>query len=1284
MPQKDFSKSVFKADASAASDWGSIGAGAAIDLRGSIELKRGIDIDLGLMAMANLDASFSQYLTADLQGSAQAQASVRAQIELPMNLFDELGAAVRLQAIAELAAGVRLGVGLALGDFIALAGEDPRNAGVPLRLLRVFLEEVELELGFFAKAALSAQVYANLVVTGTAIANPATGARPGFTIAAGAGAGLKAGAGFQVFGSAGVESFGRLVSRSTDIVVDDTVLRLAHALPAPAAPVRAVLFGSRPAFKIALRLAFELGEQFANPALAHDAAGQAALSTRGLQVVLEELQRAVCDGVLRASVDALHTLLQPVRAARQAWDGCRAERHALADALESAPAPLSSSEAIDAWLDLMGHGSALAAKLSANEPQLIDRIAMGWAALKLAARIGERVSRAAAGVSVIGAPPQQVARAFAGPMTGSVPPAVKTAIEAALAAAGAPVNGPLAYEHLAVYLGRKAVADLLVQANPGLADFLGDLCGPIAADVPTLLRLVLDNASSFAVGGGAPDPTAALTAIAAGLQGYVGRRMSAAFRSALEPAFAGNEDLRIYVDEVLLPTLDFALAVTLHEAVGWATSARPAKVVTEALSAVLLKLVGRSLVAVADCATAHVQASMSELMLRAADQAGRPNGLVAVLSANPALSLAARDIAELVSDALHVGAEVFGPLPAERRARIRGLLYDVLDPAGGATPAQLMQALENPALVPNEAALRGLAQELGEVATERFVLFVQGFVMRLLERLAAAWLAALAAAIAVAEQFLADLSQAIALIQQRLEEIGRALQALADRIAAATAAALGDLDDLLDGFSSSAGRSRFVNELAGAVSGQALAALEDNWAYRNLVPGGVRSEVRARVRAVVRDLLDAAPFDEFLAALGAIRDQAAEIVDDARSLDRDAPLAPQVAELLIARLAGLVADRYGSVRIRVAFGFHWNTPLGRVDQDFDLGRIRVRVGDVADIVRPVARGLGAFEAAVDALADRLRDIFDAEADSADLQTEREAASSEQQRLVPIAAERHAGPQSVVIERPVPMQVASASTLATIRLEGFAATLLRVDEHTPQRLFILLNGTALALDAFRVEVLVPTRPPAALGAPVRRHQRDAGQRAGLADGASRTALTSRATIGSRVLSRPTAPLAALETLREPATALPALRVSGHLPAALLVEGLNTLMVTIVTGPGLKLGDTVGFLSPAAPVAHAPPAGRPVGPRPTLGRDGLPEAVPTGPAAAGRQQLVLPSERRLAARSLARATVPPAVQPLARLARSSPLLAQRAGIVGVQPLPRPGSLRPAVKPKKGSGR
>ena len=347
------------------------------------------------------------------------------------------------------------------------------------------------------------------------------------------------------------------------------------------------------------------------------------------------------------------------------------------------------------------------------------------------------------------------------------------------------------------------------------------------------------------------------------------------------------------------------------------------------------------------------------------------------------------------------------------------------------------------------------------------MLFVQGFVMRILERIGEASLEGLEAVIAIAEQFLAELAQAIGLIAQRLDEIGRTLQRLATQIADAAAGALADLDALVDGFSSTSGRSRFVNQLASSVASNALAVSKTTGLTTTSCRAGsggtsaIASGTSFASRS--RHL-----HSRNSAAIGVIRDQFEEILEDARGLDRHAPLAPQVSEMLIARLAALVGDRYGTVRIQIAFTVRWTTPLGRASHDFDLGRISVQVGNVVDIVRPVAEGFGAFEAAVDALTDRIRVVFDAEQATTALHNEEQAVEDERARLEAIAAEQLSGPKSLVIERPVQMQTAGADTLVTIRLEGFSTTVLTVDDDTPQRLFILVNGEPVALDSFHVD------------------------------------------------------------------------------------------------------------------------------------------------------------------------------------------------------------------------
>jgi hypothetical protein len=254
MAALDRDRNLFSAAASSATKWSDVEASANIGFRGNISAQRGIDIDLGLMGIANLDASVSRFLAADRSGSATAQASVRGQIQLPLNLFKEVGVAVRLQAIAELAAGIRLGLGLSLGDFLDIAGRDQRMQGLPLRLLTVLLEEAEIGASLYAKAALSAQAYANFVIVGSAIGDPQQQISPGFTISAGAGAGLKAGAGYQIAASFGIRSFSRLVARSADALVDGTLLAIVDKLPDAQKSLRQAVWSARVPLKLAIRL----------------------------------------------------------------------------------------------------------------------------------------------------------------------------------------------------------------------------------------------------------------------------------------------------------------------------------------------------------------------------------------------------------------------------------------------------------------------------------------------------------------------------------------------------------------------------------------------------------------------------------------------------------------------------------------------------------------------------------------------------------------------------------------------------------------------------------------------------------------------------------------------------------------------------------------------------------------------------------------------------------------------------------------------------------------------
>jgi hypothetical protein len=268
---------------------------------------------------------------------------------------------------------------------------------------------------------------------------------------------------------------------------------------------------------------------------------------------------------------------------------------------------------------------------------------------------------------------------------------------------------------------------------------------------------------------------------------------------------------------------------------------------------------------------------------------------------------------------------------------------------------------------------------------------------------------------------------------------------------------------------------------------------------------------------------------------------------------------------------------------------------------------------------------------------------------------------------------------------VQMQTTQADTLAVVRLEGFSPSILVVDEFTPQRIFVLLNGEPVDLDSFQVAAAVqlPFLAPEFVGAPplttqhrgpiattVQQRSRDSARATLSRAPDARISQSSRATLGSRVqLTRGVGPPSSSASATGPSASV---HISGHLPVALLVEGLNTLMVTVVTGQDQHVSDTVGFLVPTIPAQRNPARD----PRPKPGRDGIPKAVPLAPG----RTIMVPSERKRAARTLARRMKLPPVHPLGRIALHSPVLAERAGIIVRVPLATPGALRLTAKFKK----
>lgn len=78
MPTTDLTPNVFSGSAGdGARRWGEVEGGALVAFTADAQLRRGINLDLGLEALASLEGSFRRYLAAELKAEARGTLRLR-------------------------------------------------------------------------------------------------------------------------------------------------------------------------------------------------------------------------------------------------------------------------------------------------------------------------------------------------------------------------------------------------------------------------------------------------------------------------------------------------------------------------------------------------------------------------------------------------------------------------------------------------------------------------------------------------------------------------------------------------------------------------------------------------------------------------------------------------------------------------------------------------------------------------------------------------------------------------------------------------------------------------------------------------------------------------------------------------------------------------------------------------------------------------------------------------------------------------------------------------------
>lgn len=1055
MPTVDESRSLLSAGASYnAGDWASVGAETSLEMLAVADLNRGVDIGVGIEALASLDGAIRQYLAADINGRAHAAARVRAQVQMPMDLFGEAGLAIRLQAIAEAAAGVELAIGLDIGSFLALAGEDPRLKGVPFELLKIFLDEFSIQGGVMAKAAASAMAYANLVATGSFIKSG--NRQPGFTIAAEAGVGLKAGAGFRVLVRFGVDDPRRLVRRTIDVAVDETLRLIATLLPPDQRPL--AMQASAP-LKIGLRSAFELGAALAENGGAYASGDRGTLALRICQVSLEEMQRVVLERAVAYASGQLRLALRDLPFDNSAWNSAQTQRQALAARLSSLPdEPFEATTANRSYWsgvisDVVGVTTALGGQPTGA---VADQLSLIWCGVQLLMKSVERISFAQARVSVVGASPVGTTAAFDGSLP-DAPGAVRTHINTVLGRrSDAVIRQQQAMQYVLSAFGTR-----LDEIAPEVAGLLRALTGQTTAPAAAALGVVFSNLGAFVPG---PDGTvnaeSTLLVLRTGLREYVTTRIDAELLPLVIRATSDNPELHVYLEEVLLDTLRTVIDTVFDAMSDWSSgSASTHRALRELCSSLLMRLFGRSLVVTGDVLMAHALGQVRGEFLQLAANADMPGGIVPTLAGLTRLDRDA--LADLVEETLEVCADIFSPMPADRRARMRDLMYQMIDTMPPGSGANTLEALRSTAIVGNAEAAFELAQLLGEEIAGNVIRFVQA----LLTRIAATLLALLQDVIeeiqAAVDSWIEGIEVLVSELLDTLADLLRTIGELEQRIDDATDAWLGYASELLGGFVEASGnRSKLRDKIKKAVIDRALDALAEFPGY-DLLPYLARKEIRATVRRMVGNGVNDAVFDPVVDVLRAVSSETAELLDDLRAIEPGDNLAEAIADVALDRIEDAVRDAFGSnpvVRIR------FDAPLlGEVD----LGRVSVPIGNFVSVLRSVVRSLSSFDDAVGNAAGALAELLNIEAELAAREDEHHAATATKAEADDRVAEVRRGATDLYISHPQAGSALTGAVTLRLRVPGGTPSMLNSEGLSHRRLFVWVNGEELMLDGAEV-------------------------------------------------------------------------------------------------------------------------------------------------------------------------------------------------------------------------
>jgi hypothetical protein len=500
------------------------------------------------------------------------------------------------------------------------------------------------------------------------------------------------------------------------------------------------------------------------------------------------------------------------------------------------------------------------------------------------------------------------------------------------------------------------------------------------------------------------------------------------------------------------------------QAKSWAAGTFTPKAFTEALSGILIMILGRSLVATTDVLVVQAQGALRDQLLEIADVVENdrtdPRNFLPVMAGLSPIPRA--ELAALCAETLEILADVMGPFPPEIRSKIRALLYDIIEsqPIGSADAAS---QFADAGFIPNRDLAEELAIELVEYAGSNFVRFVE----QVLTRAASAILDAIVDLVEdiqrQVQQWIRDIEAAAQALFDAIADIARQITELIEEVQALFEQALDLLEDTLRSLDRPSGRARLLDKLADRAADETIAALRSIDLYNGL-PRDLKRAARSLARSAARAAVDNDLVDLILAGVGEVGDELADFIEDVRDLDPSRNLVPQLQTLILDRIEDALRDFLGGDS-----SFEIVVRPGGVR--IELGSIDLPLNSIISAVRSAIGGLAFFEDQVRDIADGVAAAFTAEATLIERENERSELEEEKANVDAQINDSLPGDVSIRILTPVAASAYETDVEVAVNLAGVPLSWLGLGQGERSRVQVLLDGAAIPLSRFDVEELL---------------------------------------------------------------------------------------------------------------------------------------------------------------------------------------------------------------------